>query len=102
MIVLRNLTKSFKTAAGTTIVFDGVDLELPVDRRLAVLGPRGSGKTTLIKMLAGMERPSGGGIERLASVSLPVGYSRGFLNTISARQNADFFARCFGADVDEV
>jgi capsular polysaccharide transport system ATP-binding protein len=102
MIVLRNMAKSFKTAAGTTVLFDGVELELPVERRVAVLGPRGSGKTTLIRMLAGMERPSGGGIERQARVSLPVGYGRGFLNTISARQNADFFARCFGADADEV
>lgn len=102
MIVLRNLVKSFKTAGGTTVVFDGVDLELPTDRRLAVLGPRGSGKSTLIRLLAGMERPSGGGIERRVRVSLPVGYNQGFLRTISARQNADFFARCFGADADEV
>jgi capsular polysaccharide transport system ATP-binding protein len=102
MISLIGLSKIFKGESATKIVFDRVDLQLPVDRKLALLGARGSGKTTFLHLLAGIERPSSGKIERRANVSLPVGYSRGFVPVLTARQNAAFFAKCYGADVDEV
>jgi len=53
------LTKRF----GDVTAVDGVDLDVRRGEFLAVLGPSGCGKTTLLRLVAGFERPDGGGIE---------------------------------------
>jgi tungstate transport system ATP-binding protein len=45
---------------GVTDVIAGVDLALPLDRRVVVLGPNGAGKTTLLRLVQGLERPDQG------------------------------------------
>jgi iron complex transport system ATP-binding protein len=44
---------------GRTVV-DGIDLEIPAGRITAVVGPNACGKSTLLRALAGISRPSGG------------------------------------------
>jgi ABC-2 type transport system ATP-binding protein len=56
MISARALTKTF---GGLTAV-DGLDLEIAQGEFFAFLGPNAAGKTTTIKMLAGLLRPTGG------------------------------------------
>ena len=53
------LTKHF----GPVVAVDAVDLTVPSGEFLAVLGPSGCGKTTLLRLVAGFERPDAGGIE---------------------------------------
>ena len=43
-------------------VLRGMDLSIPVGRSLAIVGPNGVGKTTLVKLLAGLYRPTAGRI----------------------------------------
>jgi lantibiotic transport system ATP-binding protein len=57
----RGLTKSF----GGHRAVDGIDLEVPTGAVYGFLGPNGSGKTTTIRMLLGLVRPTGGSIELL-------------------------------------
>lgn len=52
----RGLTKRF----GAQTAVDGVDLAVPRGSVFGFLGPNGSGKTTTIRMLLGLIRPSGG------------------------------------------
>lgn len=60
---------------GGDVALAGVDLELAAGERLAVLGPNGGGKTTLLGLLLGLREPSSGRIERAASHrSLRLGY----------------------------
>jgi len=47
-------------AYGETPVIDGVSLTVPAGRIAGILGPNGSGKTTMLKLLAGTLRPSSG------------------------------------------
>jgi iron(III) transport system ATP-binding protein len=54
-----SLTKRF----GEVVAVDGIDLEARHGEFLAVLGPSGCGKTTLLRLVAGFERPDAGGIE---------------------------------------
>lgn len=58
MIKVENLHKSF----GKNQVLKGVDLEIPEGGLTAVLGPNGSGKTTILKILLGLVRPDKGSI----------------------------------------
>lgn len=57
------LTKTF----GRHRVVDGIDLEVPSGAVYGFLGPNGSGKTTTIRMLLGLARPSAGEISVLGS-----------------------------------
>ncbi len=55
---VEGLSKSF----GGTPVLAGLDLEVPAGTLTAVLGPSGCGKTTLLRIVAGFERPGAGEI----------------------------------------
>jgi ATPase subunit of ABC transporter with duplicated ATPase domains len=45
---------------GDRVLFDDVSFELQKGERLAIIGPNGCGKTTLLKLLTGREEPDGG------------------------------------------
>jgi spermidine/putrescine transport system ATP-binding protein len=55
---LDQVTKTF----GSFTAVDGVSLDVPSGSFFALLGPSGCGKTTTLRMVAGLERPSGGRI----------------------------------------
>jgi capsular polysaccharide transport system ATP-binding protein len=96
------MTKTFKHGDQTRPVFDSVNIDLPTDRHCAILGEEQSGKSTLIRMLAGVEDPNRGGILRYANLSFPVGYVRALRPQMTPRQNIEHAARLYGADPDEI
>ncbi|MHC3001529.1 ABC transporter ATP-binding protein [Gordonia sp. GN26] len=54
---------------GARTILRGVDLDVPAGTRLAIVGPNGTGKSTLLRTLCGLEQPSSGRI-RLADDDL--------------------------------
>jgi phospholipid/cholesterol/gamma-HCH transport system ATP-binding protein len=58
VISIRNLVFS----RGSRKIFDGVDLDIPRGKVTAIMGPSGTGKTTLLKLIGGQLRPDGGTI----------------------------------------
>jgi polar amino acid transport system ATP-binding protein len=57
-LALDGVTKSF----GTHRVLDGVSLHLPSAHAFVLIGPSGGGKSTLLRLLAGLDRPDAGRI----------------------------------------
>jgi ABC-2 type transport system ATP-binding protein len=55
-ISVRGLTKRF----GKTLALAGLDLDVPAGAVLGLLGPAGAGKSTVIRLLGGLARPSAG------------------------------------------
>ena len=55
-VVIESVTKRF----GAVVALDEVDLTVPDGSLTAILGPSGCGKTTLLRIVAGFERPDGG------------------------------------------
>jgi phospholipid/cholesterol/gamma-HCH transport system ATP-binding protein len=50
-------------ARGERVIFAGVDLDIPRGQVTAVMGPSGTGKTTLLKLISGQLRPDAGTVE---------------------------------------
>ena len=57
-LTLRNLSKSF----GDVVAVNGIDLQIKDGEFLVVVGPSGCGKSTTLRLLAGLERATGGEI----------------------------------------
>lgn len=58
----RNVTLALGAGGAKVEILAGIDLEVPRGESLAILGPSGSGKSSLMAILAGIERASGGDI----------------------------------------
>jgi ABC-type multidrug transport system ATPase subunit len=58
-------TRGLRKVYGSTVAVDHVDLAIPEGAVVGMLGPNGSGKTTTIRMLLGLVRPTEGEVELL-------------------------------------
>ena len=56
LISATNLSKSY----GPEDIFSSVSFSIPHDARVAIVGPNGIGKTTLLRILVGIEEPTAG------------------------------------------
>jgi putative ABC transport system ATP-binding protein len=61
-IAARNLTLSLGSGEAAVEILRGIDLTVPLGQTLALLGPSGSGKSSLMAVLSGLERASGGAL----------------------------------------
>src|SRR3546814_7348481 len=61
-ISARNLTLTLGTGAAPVEVLRGIDLDVSEGEVVALLGPSGSGKSSLMAVLTGLERASGGSL----------------------------------------
>jgi ABC-type lipoprotein export system ATPase subunit len=60
LIRLRQVRKTYESAAGAFTALKGIDLEIDRGEFVAVIGKSGSGKSTLINMITGIDRPTSG------------------------------------------
>ncbi|MCV6585096.1 MAG: ATP-binding cassette domain-containing protein [Marinibacterium sp.] len=102
MLELDNVSKSFWTGSQRKVILEGASLRVTRGRSIGILAPNGTGKTTLIRMMAGLEKPDAGDIRRNCRVSFPLGFMGGVVKKISAMENARYIARLYGLDPDYV
>lgn len=102
MIVYEKLTKRF----GTLLAVDNLDLVIGAGEVVALLGPNGSGKTTALKVAAGLVRPTSGRVLiKSADSALPaarrdVSYlpqRAAFAEALSGEEVVEFYRRLRGA-----
>jgi putative ABC transport system ATP-binding protein len=62
IIQVAGLKKHYQMGGTTVRALDGVDLEIPAHTFTVVMGPSGSGKSSLLYLLGGLDRPTAGEI----------------------------------------
>ncbi|WP_170478550.1 ABC transporter ATP-binding protein [Ruegeria arenilitoris] len=102
MLEFENVSKSFWTGTRRKVILDRVSFRVDLGSSLGVLAPNGTGKTTLINMMAGLEKPDEGVIRRDCRVSFPMGFTGGVAKRLSALENARYIANIYGMDPDYV
>ena len=99
---VENLSKRY----GDTVAVDGIDLTVEPGTHLLLAGANGAGKTTMLRLLAGLAEPSAGlvridgedprrspgGRRRLGLLS----HQSQLYDDLTARENLRFFARLYG------
>jgi putative ABC transport system ATP-binding protein len=105
MYQLTDVTKTYIQSSKKITALDGVTLTIPRGQMVAIQGPTGGGKSTLLQMLGALDRPSSGevtlgestisklGDARLASIrAKEIGFVfQGFnlIPTLTARENVE-------------
>lgn len=100
---------------GAVLALDGISLDLPRGGAVALVGPDGVGKSTLLGLIAGVKRLQEGRLQVLGTdladsdnaqrsaflarvAYMPQGLGRNLYPTLSVAENIDFFGRLFGLD----
>ncbi|MEL7465972.1 MAG: ABC transporter ATP-binding protein [Pseudomonadota bacterium] len=103
MIVFDRLTKRYPLRGGghVTIIedFSGV---VPRNLNIGILGRNGAGKSTMMRLIAGSEKPTSGAIYRDARISWPLGFAGGLNVALTGRQNMQFIADLYDANYQDI
>ena len=102
MIEFNNVSKSFWTGKQRKVILDRASFRVELGNSLGILAPNGTGKTIIVNMMAGLEKPDEGEIRKTSRVSFPLGFMGGITTKHTARENARFIARLYGLDPDYV
>ena len=102
MIEFRNVSKSFWTGKERKVILDQASFRIELGRSMGLLARNGTGKSTIINMMAGLEQPDEGEIIRTSRISFPLGFMGGVNPNHSAAENARYIARLYSLDPDYV
>ncbi|WP_271193893.1 ATP-binding cassette domain-containing protein, partial [Azotobacter vinelandii] len=98
---------------GRTCALDRLDLEIPANRMVGLIGPDGVGKSSLLALISGARRIQQGSISVLDGdmadaahrrrvcpriAYMPQGLGKNLYPTLTVRENLEFFGRLFGQD----
>src|SRR4030095_14921514 len=61
-LAIDNVSKSFQSASGTVLALDHVSLNVAEGEFVCLVGASGCGKTTMLNIIAGLEKPDSGGV----------------------------------------
>ncbi len=62
LVELRGVSKSFRKGDETITPLDNIDLNIEAGEFLSLMGPSGTGKSTLLNLVSGIDRPDSGTI----------------------------------------
>ena len=102
MIEFDNVSKSFWTGQRRKVILEKASFRVTPGRNLGILAPNGTGKTTLVNMMSGLEKPDEGEVRRTSRVSFPLGFMGGVNSKQTGRENCRYIAQLYGLDPDYV
>jgi len=102
MIEFENVSKSFWTGKQHKVILERASFRIELGNSLGILARNGTGKTTIINMMAGLEKADEGRVVRTSRISFPLGFMGGVIGKHTATENARYIARLYGLDPDYV
>ena len=75
-------------------------LDVKPKQIVTILGANGVGKSTLLRIIGGIDQPNKGRVTRDCRVSWPMGFGGGLQGSLTGRQNAKFICRIHGHESD--
>ncbi|RPE67459.1 capsular polysaccharide transport system ATP-binding protein [Pacificibacter maritimus] len=102
MLEFDNVSKSFWTGTQRKVILERASFRVELGNSLGILAPNGTGKTTIINMMSGLEKPDDGEIRRGCRVSFPLGFMGGLISKHTGRENVRFIAQLYDLDPDYV
>lgn len=109
LVALEAVRKEHRTAAGVVVALAGLDLAVAAGEVVALLGPSGSGKSSVLQLVCGWEAPDAGALVWSPEVApadrwhqlaiVPQGL--GLLDELTVRENVELPAR-LGSPVHDV
>ena len=101
MIELLDVHKRYRTDHGKSKwILQGLNLRIPTDRGVGLIGANGQGKSTLLRLIGGIDTPTKGRVVRHRRTSWPMGLAGGLQGSLTGRQNARFVCRILGHEAD--
>ncbi len=101
MILLANVSRWHMNGGDPEIILNNVSIRWQAEERIGILALAGTGKTTVARILAGIERADRGIIRRTTSLSFPLGTSAGFHDGLTGAENIRHLARILRRDIAE-
>lgn len=98
MIRLTNVKREYPALHGRIKVLNDVNFIIQPGEKVGILGKNGAGKSTMIRLLSGAERPNSGKVERTMSVSWPLAFAGGFQVSLTGIDNLRFICRIYDKD----
>ena len=96
---VNSLGLTYRTAKKPT--FQNLSFDMATNGRLAILGRNGQGKSTLIRLLGGLQPATEGSIDWQMTASWPIGFGGGFQGSLSGLDNIKFISRIYNKDFNE-
>lgn len=101
MITLFNITRYHMRGNDINIILNDVSAKFSTKSRIGILAQSGNGKSTLIRIISGTERPNAGTIDRSAKLSFLIGTTAGFHPGLSGAENITHLARLLHLNIYE-
>ncbi len=101
-IEIRNVSKRYFKESGHADVLKDINCTIPYGTNLGIIGMNGAGKSTFMRLLAGVETPSRGRIRRYGSVSWPLARNAGFVPYLTGEENIRFIGRLYRMELYEL
>ncbi len=98
MIVLDNVSRIQRTDTGSLLLLLNATEHFGRNERVGILAAPGSGKSSIARLLAGIEKPDSGDIYREGKTSWPLGFAGGFHPELTGAQNITFLSELVGQD----
>ncbi|UQB43245.1 ABC transporter ATP-binding protein [Thiomicrospira microaerophila] len=103
MIEVKGLYKRYHNHHGSDWVLKDLNFTIPKGVSVGLIGRNGQGKSTLLRLIGGMDYPERGEIIRQCRVSWPIGLGGGFQPSLTGRQNVKFVTRVHGhPDIQQI
>lgn len=102
MIRLDDVRKTYHARSGPVEVLKGVDLSVVKGDKMGILGRNGAGKSTMIRLIGGIERQTSGTITRTMRISWPLAFTGAFQGMLTGIDNIRFICRIYDKPYEEV